>query len=261
MASSSSRWVGVSLAASLGLAGAAASSAFKSFQERSLAGRAAKDIEGERKQRLEKIHATHWAMKLLSGERWATLCESKSEKTVNAGDVLMKAGDQADFLYIVEEGELEVVLVRDKAEAKEATKEWCVILEKGACVGELACMLGTPRQNTVRVRSKQCRLLAFPLEKVAVAFADTVLLPQLSILRAHAAFTPLQLWDAARLCATLEEKHYEPGQTILKTGELCKHLYMGVKGSHHASERLSMFAFRYSSCWLKVLGRKLELRA
>lgn len=235
---SSSRWVGASLATSLGVAvGAAASSAFKSFQEKSLAGKVAKDTETERKQRLDRVHATHWAMKLLSDEKWNALCESRKELVANGGDVLMKAGDQADFVYIVEEGELEVVLMRDKSEAKESTKEWCVILEKGACLGELACMFGTPRQNTVRVRSKHCKLLAFPLDNVLVAFAGTSMIPQLSVLRAHSAFASLQLWDAARLCATLEEAQYAFGQTILKAGEFCKHLYMGVAGTAHCGSR------------------------
>ena len=72
---------------------------------------------------------------------------------VDAGDVVVRQGGPADKLFIVVDGELEVVRDEDGQEANVAT------LGPGQLFGEIAIMRDTPRASTLRA-TQPARLLA-----------------------------------------------------------------------------------------------------
>ena len=74
--------------------------------------------------------------------------ERAPEKVVlGPGDVLFKQGDRGDLVYVVEEGEIEIVRTRD-----DNTEECVAVVPKGGYFGELAPMFGLQRSATARAR-------------------------------------------------------------------------------------------------------------
>ncbi|MFL5927717.1 MAG: MFS transporter [Gaiellaceae bacterium] len=83
----------------------------------------------------------------------AQLAENARPVTVTAGAWLFRQGDEADCLYVVRFGRLDVVL-----EAPGAAAETVRELQRGDVVGELALLSGSIRSASVRAR-RDCELL------------------------------------------------------------------------------------------------------
>lgn len=64
----------------------------------------------------------------------------------NAGDTLMHEGESGDMLYVVKSGMVDVFTTREGSEIALAS------LGRGACIGEVALLTGTPRTATVRAK-------------------------------------------------------------------------------------------------------------
>ena len=62
------------------------------------------------------------------------------EKKVQAGDVVIRQGDEGDNFYVVDDGQFEVFVNEKKA----------VEIGPGGSFGELALMYNTPRAATVK---------------------------------------------------------------------------------------------------------------
>src|SRR5919201_1049731 len=75
----------------------------------------------------------------------AAIAERASWVRVAAGDWLMRQDEPGDSLYVVRSGRLEILLERPREEIVR-------VLTRGAVVGELAVMTGTPRSASVRAR-------------------------------------------------------------------------------------------------------------
>jgi putative ABC transport system ATP-binding protein len=63
------------------------------------------------------------------------------------GDVLFKQGDRGDLVYVVEEGEIEIIRTRD-----DNTEECVAVVPPGGYFGELGPMFGLQRSATARAR-------------------------------------------------------------------------------------------------------------
>jgi putative ABC transport system ATP-binding protein len=64
-----------------------------------------------------------------------------------AGEILFHQGDRGDLVYVVEEGEIEIVRTRD-----DGTEEIVAVVPSGAYFGELAPMFGLQRSATARAK-------------------------------------------------------------------------------------------------------------
>ncbi|MDP4604302.1 MAG: patatin-like phospholipase domain-containing protein [Solirubrobacteraceae bacterium] len=91
--------------------------------------------------------------------------ERLTEMTIDSGEWLMRKGDPADALYIVDAGRLEVVLGEQEGVAPEDDSQLRVlrVLGRGATVGELALVTGDPRSASVRA-SRDSSLLRLSYE-------------------------------------------------------------------------------------------------
>lgn len=69
-------------------------------------------------------------------------------RTYEDGEILMRQGDVGDVMFVVQEGEVEVVHERDGRETPLA------VIGEGGLVGEMAIFLREPRTATVRAKGR-----------------------------------------------------------------------------------------------------------
>lgn len=79
------------------------------------------------------------------------------EVTLSPGEVLFNQGDRGDFVYVVEEGDVEVY--RKRADGGE---EVLAVVGAGQYFGELGPILNLPRSASARAQSS-CRLTGYPV--------------------------------------------------------------------------------------------------
>jgi CRP-like cAMP-binding protein len=72
------------------------------------------------------------------------------DRHVNAGEILFRAGDPGDALYIVARGRVEVLPAHPTSPAHESIAE----LGEGTAFGEMALLSGGPRTATVRAKTR-----------------------------------------------------------------------------------------------------------
>ena len=81
----------------------------------------------------------------LSGEELGEIVHACEQIQVGPGEVLFEQGDQADALFIVGHGELEVI-----GRSQMGEKVVLAVLGQGTVVGEMSLLEGGPRSATVR---------------------------------------------------------------------------------------------------------------
>jgi putative ABC transport system ATP-binding protein len=98
---------------------------------------------------------------------FATSNRDPEEVKLAAGDVLFQQGDRGDLVYVVEEGEIEIYLMRS-----DGTDERLNVVGAGGYFGELGPMLGLPRSASARALGP-CRLTAYPVRAFRKRFPQT----------------------------------------------------------------------------------------
>ena len=78
----------------------------------------------------------------------ATSTRPPERSLLNAGQVLFEQGSRGDLIYVVEVGEIEIVLVHE-----DGAEEVLAVVRAGQHFGELGPLLGIPRTATARARS------------------------------------------------------------------------------------------------------------
>ena len=85
----------------------------------------------------------------LPADDLAAISQQLQQRSVRKGAVLFREGDDADAMYLVDSGQLEVLRGRESKPV--------ALLGAGSVAGELALLLGEPRSATLRAASA-CRL-------------------------------------------------------------------------------------------------------
>ena len=80
-----------------------------------------------------------------------------TQKVVKKGDIIVKENTPSTEIYIILEGEVEILIGTDKL--KHAKEEKIGILDRGQSFGEVALVDQGLRSATVRCHSDACRLL------------------------------------------------------------------------------------------------------
>ena len=89
-----------------------------------------------------KLLSTCDLMRHLPADQIEPILHSIRDRTLRAGDILFKAGDRGDALYIVARGKVEVL--------REDGSEAIAVLGPGHAFGEMALLSGGPRTATIR---------------------------------------------------------------------------------------------------------------
>jgi putative peptide zinc metalloprotease protein len=101
----------------------------------------------------------------LSAIALAQLAEHVHERSVAAGETVIRRGDPGEECYLVRDGELDVFDDASGTERRLAT------LRNGMLFGEAALLTGAPRNATVRART-DCDLLVLRRDDILAAMAD-----------------------------------------------------------------------------------------
>ena len=139
-------------------------------------------------------------------------------RDLEAGDVLVHEGDDANHVFIVVDGELDV----------EVNGVFQATLRPGTLLGELGVLMDSKRTSTVHARAP---CVVYALEKSTFlqlqAAASAHSLVQRSLYLRHAGVlrrvTPVNITKIASL---METARFEPGQLILEAGMDTNHLYL-----------------------------------
>ncbi len=91
------------------------------------------------------------------------LAASSQRKLFDAGEVLVREGEEGDSLFVVERGAVRVTKSDPEAEGKHVD---LAILEEGAFFGEMSLLTGEPRSATV-IASDHCGVLVLTKQAVA----------------------------------------------------------------------------------------------
>jgi len=137
-------------------------------------------------------------------------------------DIIMKQGDAGDNFYIVDQGEVEIII-----------NEECVSkIGEGGSFGELALIYGTPRAATVKAmstvklwgidRDSYRRILMDSTIKKRKMYED--LLSKVSIL------ANLDEWERMTVADALEDVTFEDGTEVVKQGDHGDNFFIIVEG-------------------------------
>ncbi|KAI0463740.1 hypothetical protein LJB42_002745 [Komagataella kurtzmanii] len=180
------------------------------------------DLSDEQLQRLNNIVRKSFLFSQLEDEALRTVIYALEEKKVPRGTEIIKQGDEGDYFYVLESGEVTFVV---NGETKGQGKS-------GSTFGELALMYNSPRAATV-ISSQDCVLWALDrmtfrrilLEGTAKrrAMYDGFL-KDVPVLRC------LNSYERNKLADALESETYNKGDTIIREGEPGENFYFIEQG-------------------------------
>ncbi|HEY3310166.1 MAG TPA: cyclic nucleotide-binding domain-containing protein [Anaerolineales bacterium] len=97
-------------------------------------------------------------------EMVANLCQ---DKTINAGETIFEESSNSKELYIIVQGEVDILINPAIVSGKEKPEKVCIAtMRRGQSFGEIALVDEGLRSATARVRDKDARLLVIPREKL-----------------------------------------------------------------------------------------------
>ncbi|CAG9088168.1 unnamed protein product [Plutella xylostella] len=139
------------------------------------------------------------------------------------GETVIRQGDEGDNFYIVDSGEVEVLV----------NGEPVTMISEGGSFGELALIYGTPRAATVRARTA---LKLWGLDRDSyrrILMGSTIrkrrmydeFLSRVSILES------LEKWERLTVADALEPASFTDGETIVRQGEPGNDFYIIVEGT------------------------------
>jgi len=160
-------------------------------------------------------------MRHLSPERIEAILPCIRLRRLLAGEILFRAGDQGDALYIVKEGCVDVL-----AENAAASQDPIATLSEGQALGEMALLTGSPRTATIRAATDATLLQIEKddLERLILSdpeFARTIqqLSHQRAISNLSAAGLNPETWAAIATSNVQHLTHSESEKLLVETGQ------------------------------------------
>jgi cAMP-dependent protein kinase regulator len=100
-----------------------------------------------------------------------TILDAIKPTNVKAGDVVIKEGDDGDYFYLVESGELDCLKLLNPNDAKDTYLKTYV---PGESFGELALLYNAPRAATIICKSESSELWALDRKTFSYIILDAV---------------------------------------------------------------------------------------
>lgn len=154
---------------------------------------------------------------------------SLEERSVKEGTEIIRQGDEGDYFYIVEEGTVEYFVDHQKVNTS----------GPGSSFGELALMYNSPRVATVMATS-DCILWALDritFRKILLGSSFKKRMMYDELLKSMPILKSLTTYDRAKLADALDTEFYEPGQVIVKEGDVGENFYLIEYGDCDVSKK------------------------
>ncbi|KAJ3121403.1 hypothetical protein HK100_012397 [Physocladia obscura] len=168
-------------------------------------------------------------------EQLKTVVDAMTEKSVAAGDEIIKQGGVGDYFYVVERGELDVFVSKSGEEPIKVYQ-----YSSGGSFGELALMYNAPRAATVIAKTEG---VLWALDRVTfrMILMDTTskkrrmyegFLEELSLL------SSLEAYERAKIADTLESQIFSNGQVVIKQGDIGDRFYIIESGEASVTKNI-----------------------
>ncbi|SCU78271.1 LAFA_0A05798g1_1 [Lachancea sp. 'fantastica'] len=183
---------------------------------------------GPQLERLEKAIGRNFLFNKLDTESKRLVINSLEEKRVKEGNEIIKQGDEGDYFYIVEKGNVDFFVGSQKVNTS----------GPGSSFGELALMYNSPRAATV-LATTDCVLwaldrLTFRRILLGSSFKKRILYDEL--LKSMPVLQSLTTYDRAKLADALDTEIYQPGQIIIREGDSGDNFYFIEFGEAEVSK-------------------------
>lgn len=183
----------------------------------------------EQLKRLAKSIGRNFLFNKLDDDNKILVINSLEEKFVKKGTEIIRQGDEGDFFYIVEEGSVDYFVDNKKVNSSGA----------GSSFGELALMYNSPRVATVLATS-DCVLWALDrltFRKILLGSSFKKRLMYDELLKSIPILKTLTTYDRAKLADALDTEFYEPGQVIVREGDVGENFYLIEYGECEVSKK------------------------
>ncbi|KAL6940579.1 hypothetical protein ACO0QE_004486 [Hanseniaspora vineae] len=185
-----------------------------------------KKTNNKTQEQLDRLSASvgeNFLFKKLDTDSKKLVITALVEKHIKKGETIIKQGDEGDFFYIVENGQVEFYVNGTKVSTSGA----------GSSFGELALMYNSPRAATV-VASTDCELwcldrLTFRKILLGRSFKKRILYDE--FLKKVPILSTLTTYDRAKLADALNTEFYSKGDVIIKEGDVGENFYFIEYGS------------------------------
>ncbi|XP_046434606.1 cAMP-dependent protein kinase type II regulatory subunit isoform X1 [Neodiprion fabricii] len=177
--------------------------------------------------RLGESVKTILLFRALDKEQMADVLDAMFEKTVEAGDYIIRQGDDGDNFYVIEKGKFEVY-VKDPSGADVLIHTY----DNSGAFGELALLYNMPRAATIKAitpgtlwamdRQTFRRILLKSAYKKRKMYED--LINKVPMLKS------LENYERMNLADALAPKHFVDGELIIKQGDIADGMYFVEDG-------------------------------
>lgn len=182
-----------------------------------------KSLSVDQLSRLNEALSKNFLFSNLDDDARHLMLYSLQEKTFDAGSIIIQEGDEGDFYYIVESGNVDYYKEDEKFGSS----------GPGSSFGELALMYNSPRAATVKAASN---VILWALDRMT--FKKILLdkttkkrsmygefLSQVPVLKV------LNTYELSKIADALQSKVYETGEVVIKEGEVGEDFYLIESGS------------------------------
>lgn len=207
-----------------------------------ISGRAPRAQTPKTESQEQRIHAAvsqNLIFRHLEPEQYQAALLALEEVHKQPGDIVIKQGDQGDYFYIVESGELDVYLQPPGTSPNDALAappdrlgNKVVTYGPGATFGELALLYMQPRAASI-VATAPCTLWALDRVTFRSILAETNLTRRdliASFLRQVPLLQHLNDAECERVLDAIEIQDFNPGEVVVREGDMGTHFFLVVNG-------------------------------
>lgn len=180
------------------------------------------DLTPDQLSRLNKSIVKNFLFSNLDELALSTVLHALQEKRYEKDSLIIKQGDEGDFFYLIEKGEVEYIVSGNLVSSAGA----------GASFGELALMYYSPRAATVRARTDVIvwALDRLTFRRILLEVTAKKRLMYEEFLKSVKILSGLSSYQRSKLADALHTELYKPDQIIIKEGDIGENFYLIESG-------------------------------
>lgn len=167
----------------------------------------------------------------INEDQLKTVVDAMFERQYNAGDLIIRQGDDGDNYYVLDSGSADIIINNAQGTRTVGT------LQPGQACGELALLYHCPRAATIRANTRTV-CWAVDGETFRFILASSAM-SQRKKYEAFLAGVPilgsLTDWERSIIADALQDAEFKPGEVILRQGDAGNNFYIVERGECVAS--------------------------